>query len=64
MLKVHTVLMRDTGFGSRLIKLGTQVSWGCGVLMSLKGGVCQDFSSAKLNAPLLGFLQNFICVSS
>ena len=53
------VIAQDTRFESHLVKLGTQVGWGCEVLMGLVGGTCQDFLSAQLNDPLLGFLQNF-----
>ena len=57
--RVHTVIVQDTRFGLHLVKLGTQVSWSCRVLMGLKGGACQDFPSAQLDDPLLGFSQNF-----
>ena len=59
MLKVHTVIVRDTGFGSHLVKLGTQVGLGCGVLMGLGGEACQDFPSTQLDDPLLGFSVHF-----
>ena len=45
-LKVPMVIVWDDHFRSHLVELGTQVGWGCEVLMGLGGGACQDFLNA------------------